>query len=101
MALSKKQIKQLKTLAIHIKPLVTVGKNDITDTLVQQASETLDQRELLKVAVQDGSSLDAKEAGAELAERLNAELVQVIGNRCVLYRETSRDDVEKIRLVRA
>lgn len=101
MPLSKKQIKQLKTMAIHLNPLVTIGRNDITDTLTQQASETLDQRELLKVAVQDGSSLSAKEAGEELAEKLNAELVQVIGNRFVLYRETSRDDIEKIRLVRA
>ncbi|MCI1984651.1 MAG: YhbY family RNA-binding protein [Bifidobacteriaceae bacterium] len=101
MALSKKQIKQLKTMAIHINPLVTIGRNDITDTLTQQASETLDQRELLKVAVQDGSSLSAKEAGTDLAERLSAELVQVIGNRFVLYRKTSRDDVESIKLVRA
>lgn len=101
MTLSKKQIKQLKTLAIHTNPLVTIGKNNITETLEKQASETLDQRELLKVAVQDGSSLSAKEAGEQLAEKLSAELVQVIGNRFVLYRETSRDDVEKIKLVRA
>ena len=42
----------------------------------------------------------AKEAGEGLAEQLGAELVQVIGNRFVLYRRSQRDDVEHIRLVR-
>ena len=46
------------------------------------------------------SGLTAKEAGEGLAEELNAELVQVIGNRFVLYRRSHRDDVEHIRLVR-
>ena len=37
---------------------------------------------------------------AELAEQLNAEVVQSIGNRFVLFRRSRRDDVEHIRLVR-
>ena len=47
-----------------------------------------------------GSGLTAKEAGEGLAEQLDAELVQVIGNRFVIYRRSQRDDVEHIRLVR-
>ena len=50
--------------------------------------------------MQDGSGLDSHEAADMLAERLGAEVVQVIGNRCVLYRRSKRDDVEHIRLVR-
>ena len=42
----------------------------------------------------------AKEAAAGLAEQLNAEVVQSIGNRFVLFRRSRRDDVEHIRLVR-
>ena len=58
------------------------------------------QRLGIKCAVQDGSGLTAKEAAAELAEQLNAEVVQSIGNRFVLFRRSRRDDVEHIRLVR-
>ena len=82
MALTKKQVKQLRGLAI------------------KQADETIEKRELIKCSVLDGSGLTAKEAGEGLAEELNAELVQVIGNRFVLYRRSHRDDVEHIRLVR-
>ena len=100
MALTKKQIKQLRAAANQIKPLVYIGKNDLSETAVNQADETIEKRELIKVQVQDGSGLDSHEAADVLAERLGAEVVQVIGNRCVLYRRSKRDDVEHIRLVR-
>lgn len=100
MALTKKQVKQLRALANQLKPMVFIGKSDLTDALVAQAGETLERRELVKFAVQDGSGLTAREAADELAERLHAEVVQTIGNRFVLFRRTHRDDVERIRLVR-
>ena len=96
MALTKKQIKQLRAMANSLKPLFYVGKNDLTESAVNQADETIEKHELIKCAVQDGSGL----AAAELAEQLNAEVVQSIGNRFVLFRRSRRDDVEHIRLVR-
>ena len=74
MALTKKQVKQLRGLATKLNPLIQVGKNDLSENAIKQADETI--------------------------EKLNAELVQVIGNRFVLYRRSHRDDVEHIRLVR-
>ncbi len=80
-------------------PLFYVGKNDLTEAAIKQADETIEKRELIKCSVLDGSGLTAKEAGEGLAEQLGAELVQVIGNRFVLYRRSQRDDVEEhIRL---
>ena len=93
MALSKKQVKQLRAMANQLNPLLYIGKNDLTDAAVKQASETMDSHELLKVAVQDGSGLTAKVAA-------RCEVVQVIGNRFVLYRKSSRNDIEHIRLAR-
>lgn len=100
MALTKKQIKQLRALANSLKPLFYVGKNDLTEAAIKQADETIEKHELIKCAVQDGSGLTAKEAAEGLAEQLNAEVVQTIGNRFVIYRRSKRDDVEHIQLVR-
>ena len=97
MALTKKQIKQLRAMANSLKPLFYVGKNDLTESAVKQADETIEKHELIKCAVQDGSGLTAKEAAAELAEQLGAEVVQSIGNR---FGRSHRDDVEHIKLVR-
>lgn len=100
MALSKKQVKQLRALANPMNPLIQIGKNEVNEATVKQADESIEKRELIKCSVLDGCGLDAKEAGSRLAEALGAELVQVIGNRFVIYRRSHRDDVEHIRLVR-
>ena len=59
MALSKKQVKQLRAMANQLNPLLYIGKNDLTDAAVKQASETMDSHELLKVAVQDPDTVIA------------------------------------------
>ncbi len=99
MALVGRQIRQLRSLAHHLDPVVTIGKSDITDGTVAQASEALEAHELIKCSVLDTSSLTVREAASELAERLGAEVVQVIGRKFSLYRATSRDDVDRIELV--
>lgn len=100
MALTKKQIKQLRGMSNKLNPIVQVGKNDLSENAIKQADDIIERRELIKGSVLDGSGLTAKEAGEGLAEQLDAELVQVIGNRFVIYRHSQRDDVEHIRLVR-
>lgn len=99
MALTKKQIKQLRALGNALTPLVTVGKNGFTPALVAQAEEIIDRRELIKVAVLEYSPIEAVELAPQLAEALEAEVVQVIGKRFLLYRRTRRDDVTPLQLV--
>ncbi len=52
----------------------------------------------IKCGVQDGSLLSCREAADQLAERVRAEVVQVIGHRFSLYRASSRKDIEHIKL---
>lgn len=99
MALTGKQVRQLRSLAHHLNPIIHIGKSDISDALVKETEAALENRELVKCAVQDGSDLETREAADMLAERTNADVVQVIGHRFSLYRESSRDDIEKIKLV--
>ncbi len=99
MALSGRQIRQLRSLAHHLNPVVIIGKSDVNDGVVEQANESLEAHELIKCSVLDGSTLTAREAAGELAERCHAEVVQVIGRKFSIYRESKRDDIEKIKLV--
>ena len=99
MALTGKQVRQLRSLAHHLNPVIIIGKADVTDGTVEQANEALEAHELIKCAVLDTASMDVREAARERAGRCHAEIVQVIGRKFSIYRETSRDDVEKIELV--
>lgn len=99
MALLGKQVRQLRSMAHHLDPVISVGKNGITDAVARQTEEELELRELVKVSVQEMSDYSAREAANELAERVGAEVVQVIGRKFSLYRKSSRKDVEHIQLV--
>ncbi len=98
MALTGKQIRTLRALAHHLDPVVFVGKADVTEAVAKQADQALEAHELIKCGVQDGSELTTREAAEALAEATTSEVVQVIGHRFSLYRESHKKDIEHIKL---
>ncbi|MDO4389738.1 MAG: YhbY family RNA-binding protein [Eubacteriales bacterium] len=94
--MTTRQRAKLRSMGTILEPIVHIGKEGINDNLCKQAWDALEARELIKVTVQKNAPLDAREACAELCERVHAEPVQVIGNRFVIYRQAREDS--KIRL---
>lgn len=84
----------LRGIAQNLDPIFQVGKNGVTDTLAQQLSEALDARELIKINVLKACDYTPKEVIAELSDRLNADPVQAIGNKIVLYRKSENKDIK-------
>ncbi len=99
MAITGKQVRQLRSMANTLKASVIVGKSGVTASVLKQVHDALEAHELIKVSVLCETGSDAAQTGRAIAEATESELVQVIGKRVVLYRETSREDVEKIQLV--
>lgn len=91
--ITSKQRSYLKGLAQKIDPSVYIGKNDLTENIINEIDVNLEHRELVKVKIQESCLLDPKDVANEVAERLNAEFVQAMGRRFVLYRE-SKDHKE-------
>ena len=98
--LTGKQRSYLRKLGQEIDPLVYIGKNDMTDTVLNEMDTLLDSRELVKAKIQESSTLEAKEAANEMARILDAEYVQAIGRRFVLYRRAKDPEKRKIVLPR-
>ncbi|MCF0141701.1 MAG: YhbY family RNA-binding protein [Mogibacterium sp.] len=94
--LTGKQRSYLKKLAMDIEPAVNIGKADLTETVIRAIDDYLEAHELVKVKIQEGSLLDPKETCNELAEMLNAEFVQAIGRKFVLFRPSSNIKNRKI-----
>jgi RNA-binding protein len=85
--ITPKQRAHLKSLAHHLKPVVQVGKDGVTEQTVQALEDALNTRELLKVKVLEAAPMDVREGGAALADRVpGAEVVQTIGRVAVIYR---------------
>jgi RNA-binding protein len=86
--LNSKQRAQLRAMANPIDTIVQIGKGGITENVITQASGALKARELIKCRVLEASGLTAQEAADTLGRECNAEQVQVIGSRFVLYKES-------------
>ena len=73
--------------AHNLKPIFQLGKGGINDTFLNQIDEALTARELIKIKVLlESSPINPKDAANEIAEKLNAEVIGVIGGVIILYR---------------
>ena len=101
MELTRKQRAQLRGLANDIDTIVHIGKDGVGENLIKQADDALEARELVKGKVLVNSPLSTREGAEELARATRSEVVQVIGTKFVLYREThSKPRDKRIKLVK-
>ncbi|MBQ9802517.1 MAG: ribosome assembly RNA-binding protein YhbY [Clostridia bacterium] len=86
--LTSKQRAKLRSMASTMDTIMQIGKSGITDALVKTVSDALEARELIKLRVLENCDLGVRGAAEELAARTGAEMVAVIGTKCILYRES-------------
>ena len=85
--MKSKQRAYLRGLANTMTPIFQVGKNGVSDNLIEQLSDALEARELIKINVLENSDYEARELGNLLAEKTNSILVQTVGNKITLFRQ--------------
>lgn len=88
--LKGKQRRFLRAMGTGLDPILLVGKDGISQNVVQQLDEALEARELVKVRFLSNFGTEIKEAAQQLAMAAEAELVQVIGRNCLLFRRSEK-----------
>lgn len=96
MKMTSKQRSYLKGLAMKIDPIFQIGKSSLTPEFTAGIDEALAARELIKVTVLKNCEDEPGAIAAVLAEHTHSQVVQVIGRKIVLYRESK--DKKKIEL---
>ena len=89
--MTSKQRSYLKSLANSLDSIFQLGKSRLTPEFVQAVSEAFNTRELLKVTVLKNCMDDPKEIAETLAERTRSQVVQVIGRKIILYKESKEN----------
>ncbi len=97
--MTSKQRAYLRSMATTIQPIFQVGKGEISENMTTQLSNALEARELIKVKVLENSLYTAREAAEIIAEETQSEVVTVIGNKFVLYRESEKHKKIDLSLV--
>ena len=87
MALTSKQRAFLKKKAHELNPLVRIGKDGVTESLIQSILEAIDSRELLKVKILQNCEKEKEEVLEELSKCSEFEIVGIIVRTIILFRE--------------
>ena len=83
---NSKQRALLKGAAMHMDPVLAIGKNSLTPEFISAVSENIAKNEIIKINVLKNCEDDVKEIAYTLAERSLSEVVQIIGRKIVLYK---------------
>lgn len=97
--MTSKQRAYLRSMATTMQPIFQVGKGEISENMTTQIGNALEARELIKVKVLENSLYTAREAAEIIAEETESEVVTVIGNKFVLYRESEKHKKIDLSLV--
>ncbi len=89
--MTSKERAYLRGLANRVPSLYQVGKDGVTENVIKQIDDALTARELIKGNVLENALMSAREVAEELAAATGSQVVQVIGNRFVLYRRTDKN----------
>lgn len=91
MELRGKQKRFLRAMGVTMDPILTIGKDGVSENTIVQADGALQARELIKGRVLPTAPDEPASVAAEIAERTNAALVQVVGRNFLLYRRNRQE----------
>jgi RNA-binding protein len=86
MRLTGNDKRTLQAEGTQIKPEIWIGKNGLTDGIYETIENSFRTKELVKVKVLDNCKISKKEVADLLSKRLNAEIIQILGNMILLHR---------------
>lgn len=100
MALSNQDKRQFKSIGHHLKPILIIGGNGLTDAFLDELSLRLEDHELIKVKVNAETREDRDLIIDAICKSSHAELVQRIGNIALLYRAAKKPNPKLSNLLR-
>ena len=89
--MTSKQRAYLRGLANSLDAKYQIGKNGIDYNFLTQIRQGLEANELIKVHVLENSLLDTRTVCHELCERVDAQPVQVIGSKFIIYKRSEKN----------
>ena len=89
MSLTQEQKKQFKSIGHHLKPIVTIADNGLTENVLAELDRALNDHELIKIQLRAERD-DRKAIIDDLCQKSSCLLVQSIGKVALVYRKNAQ-----------
>ncbi len=93
MDITKTQQKFLRSKSHHLKPVLWIGQNGLTDSVTAEIETALDHHELIKIKLRVGDKALRNKTVAEICQATRSTQVQSIGNIVSIYRRNDKQAV--------
>ena len=98
MELTSKRRAYLRKKAHDLDALVRIGKEGVTDNLIQSILDAIESRELIKVKILQNCEEDKMQIMEELSQCKEFEVVGIIGRTIILFKENKDKPVISLEL---
>lgn len=78
---------ELRKQAHHLKPVVIIGNNGLTEAVQLEIERALLAHELIKIKINAGDKDERLGMITTICDERQAELIQIIGRTATIYRE--------------
>lgn len=92
MPLSATEKKYFRGIGHHLRPVVMIAGNGLSESVLAELERALEEHELIKVKVSVGDREARNAAIGELAGRCGCEVVATIGNIALVYRPAKKQN---------
>jgi RNA-binding protein len=97
----KTQQKRFRAIGHQLNPVVTIGGNGFSDTVIAELQRALEDHELIKVKIHAEDREDRAETITEMLKLTESELIQRIGNVALIYRAAAKPKANKSNILRS
>lgn len=94
MSLTPQQRQHLKGLAHPLKPIVMIGQNGLTASVLAEIEIALENHELIKVRISGAEKEDRNEIAQQISQSTHSDIVQQIGHILVLFRKSKKQKIQ-------
>ena len=89
--LTGKQKRFLRHEAHHLNAIFQIGKDGLSDNLMDTLSDSLEAHELVKCNLLKTCPVDVREAAIECESATGSEVVHIVGHTFLLYRRSKEN----------
>lgn len=89
--INSKQRAVLRKMANTMDPVIQVGKGGISDNIINETRRELFDKELIKLSVMRNVPESVRQISDLIAQQTDADVVQVIGRKFVLYKRNEEE----------